>query len=55
VHGDKRGFGGNAPNKLVARAEGEGSEHASDPCRRHGQKLVVLITGRLEKEGGIGK
>ena len=51
MYGDKRGFGGNAPNKLVARAEGEGSELASDPCRRHGQKLVVYITGQSKKEG----
>jgi hypothetical protein len=40
----KRGFGGNAPNKLMASAEGEGSELASDPCRRHGQKLVPYLS-----------
>ena len=40
----KRGFGGNAPNKLMASAEGKGSELASDPCRRHGQKLVATDT-----------
>ena len=46
---DERGFGGNAPNKLMASAEGEGSEHASDPCRRHGHKLVTVTreTDRL--------
>ena len=44
VHVDERGFGGNAPNKLKASAEGEGSELASDPCRRHGHKLVYRIT-----------
>jgi hypothetical protein len=38
---DERGFGGNAPNKLMASAAGTGSEPASDPCRRHGQKLVI--------------
>ena len=43
VHVDERGFGGNAPNKLMASAEGEGSEHASDPCRRHGHKLVCCM------------
>ena len=37
----KMGFGGNAPNKLKAHAVGKGSELASDPCRRHGQKLVI--------------
>jgi hypothetical protein len=37
---EKRGFGGNAPNKLKASAKGKGSELASDPCRRHGHKLV---------------
>ena len=36
----KRGFGGNAPNKLKVYAEGRGRELVSDPCRRHGQKLV---------------
>jgi hypothetical protein len=43
VHVDERGFGGNAPNKLKASAEGEGSELASDPCRRHGHKLVHYL------------
>jgi hypothetical protein len=43
VHVDERGFGGNAPNKLKASAEGEGSELASDPCRRHGHKLVIAL------------
>jgi hypothetical protein len=43
AYGDKRGFGGNAPNKLKASAEGKGSELASDPCRRHGHKLVPYI------------
>ena len=43
VHVDERGFGGNASNKLMASAEGEGSEHASDPCRRHSHKLVYNI------------
>ena len=43
THGDERGFGDNAPNKLMASAAGMGSEPASDPCRRHGQKLVYNI------------
>jgi hypothetical protein len=56
VYENKRGFGGNAPNKLVVRAEGKGSEHASDPCCRHGQKLVSLYIRRLtKKEGEICK
>ena len=33
-------FGGSAPNKFEASAVGKGSEHASDPCRTHGQELV---------------
>ena len=41
MHVDEWGFGGSAPNKLMARAEGAGSERVSDPCRRHGQKLVL--------------
>jgi hypothetical protein len=40
---DERGFGDNAPNKLMASAEGKGSEHVSDLCRRHGHKLVYNI------------
>ena len=47
----KRGFGGNAPNKLMASAEGEGSELASDPCRRHGQKLVLIYKRGRSKKG----
>ena len=43
MHGDKWGFGGSALNKLMARAEGMGSEHASDSCHRHGQKLVLRM------------
>jgi len=39
-YSEKRGLGGNAPNKLKASAAGKGSELASDPCRRHSQKLV---------------
>ena len=30
------------PLQAVAGAEGKGSELASDPCRRHGQKLVSI-------------
>ena len=63
MHGDEGGFGGSAPNKLMARAEGTVSEHASDPCRRHGQKLVNNIRqkapgmegGRVGPEMGGGK
>ena len=49
----QRGFGGNAPNKLMASAEGEGSERVSDPCRRHGHKLVhyLFLTDCKRKEG----
>ena len=43
THGDERGFGGNAPNKLMASAAGTGSEPVSDPCHRHGQKLVQYM------------
>jgi hypothetical protein len=43
IHVDERGFGDNAPNKLMASAEGKGSEHVSDLCRRHGHKLVYNI------------
>jgi hypothetical protein len=35
------GVWGQRPQQAEACAEGKGSEHASDPCRRHGQKLVV--------------
>ena len=65
MHGDEGGFGGSAPNKLMARDEDTVSEHVSDPCRRHGQKLVNNIRqkaprkvrGRvgLEMEGGVGR
>ena len=51
-YSEKRGLGGNAPNKLKASAAGKGSELASDPCRRHGQKLVLYIKQncpRMEK------
>src|ERR1700679_4202803 len=34
------GVWGQRPQQAEAYAEGKGSEHASDPCRRHGQKLV---------------
>ena len=34
------GVWGQRPQQAEACAEGKGSEHASDPCRRHGQKLV---------------
>ena len=37
-----QGFGGGAPNKLEASAEGRGASFASDPCRRHGRKLVSI-------------
>ena len=37
-----QGFGGGAPNKLKASAEGRGASFASDACRRHGRKLVCL-------------
>jgi len=52
VHEDEWGFGGEAPNKLKACAEGKGSERASDPCRRHGHKLVPYLspTDCLRKE-----
>ena len=40
-----QGFGGGAPNKLKASAEGRGASFASDPCRRHGRKLVGVIWG----------
>ena len=43
VHVDERGFGGNAPNKLKASAEGEGSVLVSNLCRRHDHKLVLYI------------
>ena len=46
----KRGFGGNAPNKLMASAEGKGSELVSDLCHRHGQKLVLNIQERASKK-----
>src|SRR6266403_2168550 len=52
AHEDEGGFGGEAPNKLKACAEGKGSERASDPCRRHGHKLVPYLspTDCLRKE-----
>jgi hypothetical protein len=37
------GVWGQRPQQAEAYAEGKGSEHASDPCRRHGQKLVKNI------------
>ena len=40
AHEDKRRFEGNTPNKLMASATGMGSEPVSDPCHKHGQKLV---------------
>jgi hypothetical protein len=48
-----QGFGGGAPNKFEASAEGAGSEHASDPCRRHGQELVLYIN-RQCTDLGVG-
>ena len=39
-----QGFGGGAPNKLKASAEGRGASFASDACRRHGRKLVRFTT-----------
>ena len=45
------GVWGLAPNKLEACAKGKGSEHASDPGRRHSQKLVPYIKRQTpEKE-----
>ena len=45
------GVWGQRPQQAEAYAEGKGSEHASDPCRRHGQKLVTLkITALPEKK-----
>jgi hypothetical protein len=38
----KMGVWGQRPQQAEACAEGEGSEHASDPCHRHGQKLVQM-------------
>jgi len=43
----RQGFGGAAPNKLMASAEGKGGEPASHPCRRHGQKLVNINKGHI--------
>ena len=43
VHGDEGGLGTTPPTKLMASAEGERSELVSDPCRRHGHKLVYNI------------
>jgi hypothetical protein len=37
------GVWGQRPQQAEAYAEGKGSEHVSDPCRRHGQKLVKNI------------
>jgi hypothetical protein len=37
------GVWGQHPQQAEACAGGKGSEHASDPCRRHGQKLVDII------------
>jgi hypothetical protein len=34
------GVWGQRPQQAEACAGGKGSEHASNPCRRHGQKLV---------------
>ena len=45
-----QGFGGRAPNKLKASAEGRGASFASDPCRRHGRKLVYIKVERSKKE-----
>ena len=44
-----QGFGGGAPNKLKASAEGRGASFVSDPCRRHGRKLVNNINVAEEK------
>jgi hypothetical protein len=49
----KGGLGATPPTSWwhVLKVRGRACEH---PCRRHGQKLVlVLITGRTEKEGGV--
>ena len=50
----KRGFGGSAPNKLWPMLEAMGSEHASDPCRRHGQKLVSFYTTQGCRKRRVG-
>jgi hypothetical protein len=39
--GGRRGFGGTAPNKLKSSGEGRDTNEVSEPCRRHGLKLVV--------------
>ena len=56
MHVDEWGFEGSTPNKLMACAEGAGSEHASDPCHRHGQKLVNNIRQKAPKKvrGRVG-
>jgi hypothetical protein len=46
VH-DKWGFGGQRPQQAQACAEGKGSEHASDPCLWHGQKLVCTTVSSI--------
>jgi hypothetical protein len=47
--GGRRGFGGAAPNKLKSSGEGRDANEVSEPCRRHGLKLVnntILIAPR---------
>ena len=43
VYVKKKGVWGQRPQQAKACAEGKGSELASDPCRRHGQKLVLDV------------
>ncbi len=48
-----RGFGGNAPNKLMAvlKVRGWACEH---PCRRHGQQLVLVLTTEAHQKRRVG-
>jgi hypothetical protein len=50
--GGRRGFGGAAPNKLKSSGEGRDANEVSEPCRRHGLKLVLIV---IERGGSVTK
>ncbi len=48
------GVWGQRPQQALAWAEGKGSELANSPCRKHGQKLVLILYSSAVLYGSLG-